>query len=271
MSILRLQGLHHCIAFTWRISIHQQRLAIPRSTGYHVFQRTGDTLCSTGRGWGGQTRFISEALLREEHEAVEAVAKKTVRRRKKVEPHEEAVTTTATTPKVTKPRTKKAASSQQVKDDISGDGAGSVVKSRKKKAVKDKETSETTIVADEAAAAQTAVVATKIKRATKSKSKSTTTLDTSSATQTVIPEPPQPPVKTQLRPYQQECIDKCLENLKNGIMRQIVSLPVGSGKTVRWWREINNASVFSIYFFCQELGVRSWSGENCLFCSHLFF
>ncbi|KAF9184875.1 hypothetical protein BGZ50_003412 [Haplosporangium sp. Z 11] len=37
---------------------------------------------------------------------------------------------------------------------------------------------------------------------------------------------------TQLRPYQQECIDACLDNLQNGIMRQIVSLPVGSGKTV---------------------------------------
>ncbi|KAG0254997.1 hypothetical protein BG011_005396 [Mortierella polycephala] len=37
---------------------------------------------------------------------------------------------------------------------------------------------------------------------------------------------------TQLRPYQQECIDTCLDNLQNGIMRQIVSLPVGSGKTV---------------------------------------
>ncbi|KAG0241495.1 P-loop containing nucleoside triphosphate hydrolase protein [Mortierella sp. GBAus27b] len=36
----------------------------------------------------------------------------------------------------------------------------------------------------------------------------------------------------QLRPYQQECIDTCLENLEKGITRQIVSLPVGSGKTV---------------------------------------
>ncbi|KAJ2846616.1 DEAD DEAH box helicase [Coemansia brasiliensis] len=35
-----------------------------------------------------------------------------------------------------------------------------------------------------------------------------------------------------LRPYQQECIDKCLDSLKNGIWRQAVSLPVGSGKTV---------------------------------------
>ncbi|KAK3807685.1 MAG: P-loop containing nucleoside triphosphate hydrolase protein [Benniella sp.] len=38
---------------------------------------------------------------------------------------------------------------------------------------------------------------------------------------------------TQLRPYQQECIDTCLDNLVvKGIKRQIVSLPVGSGKTV---------------------------------------
>ncbi|KAF9930326.1 hypothetical protein BGZ67_005878 [Mortierella alpina] len=37
---------------------------------------------------------------------------------------------------------------------------------------------------------------------------------------------------TQLRPYQTECIDACLANLEKGIKRQIVSLPVGSGKTV---------------------------------------
>ncbi|PIA18803.1 P-loop containing nucleoside triphosphate hydrolase protein, partial [Coemansia reversa NRRL 1564] len=35
-----------------------------------------------------------------------------------------------------------------------------------------------------------------------------------------------------LRPYQQECIDKCLAALKAGVWRQAVSLPVGSGKTV---------------------------------------
>ncbi|KAF9115980.1 hypothetical protein BGX27_005417 [Mortierella sp. AM989] len=40
------------------------------------------------------------------------------------------------------------------------------------------------------------------------------------------------PELTHLRPYQQECIDSCLSNLNRGIMRQIVSLPVGSGKTV---------------------------------------
>ncbi|KAF9401800.1 hypothetical protein BGZ94_005094, partial [Podila epigama] len=39
-------------------------------------------------------------------------------------------------------------------------------------------------------------------------------------------------VVTNLRDYQKECIDTCLANLKKGIMRQIVSLPVGSGKTV---------------------------------------
>ncbi|GJJ71409.1 ATP-dependent helicase IRC3 [Entomortierella parvispora] len=41
-----------------------------------------------------------------------------------------------------------------------------------------------------------------------------------------------PVVETVLRPYQQECIDACLTKLKEGVMRQIVSLPVGSGKTV---------------------------------------
>ncbi|KAJ1878237.1 DEAD DEAH box helicase [Coemansia sp. RSA 1722] len=35
-----------------------------------------------------------------------------------------------------------------------------------------------------------------------------------------------------LRPYQSECIDKCLQSLEQGIRRQAVSLPVGSGKTV---------------------------------------
>ena len=35
-----------------------------------------------------------------------------------------------------------------------------------------------------------------------------------------------------LRPYQQECIDKCITALKQGIKKQVVSLPVGSGKTV---------------------------------------
>ncbi|KAG0335292.1 hypothetical protein BG004_000057 [Podila humilis] len=38
-------------------------------------------------------------------------------------------------------------------------------------------------------------------------------------------------VRTELRGYQKECIETCLANLKKGIMRQIVSLPVGSGKT----------------------------------------
>ncbi|ORZ18328.1 P-loop containing nucleoside triphosphate hydrolase protein [Lobosporangium transversale] len=44
--------------------------------------------------------------------------------------------------------------------------------------------------------------------------------------------PISPPTPTKLRPYQQECIDACLSNLQKGTMRQIVSLPVGSGKTV---------------------------------------
>ncbi|KAJ1974309.1 DEAD DEAH box helicase [Dimargaris xerosporica] len=35
-----------------------------------------------------------------------------------------------------------------------------------------------------------------------------------------------------LRPYQQECINVCLARLQEGIQRQAVSLPVGSGKTV---------------------------------------
>lgn len=190
-----------------------------------MFQRTGDTLCSAGRGRGGQTRFISEALLREEYEAVEAVAKKTVSRRKKVEPSEDIAAATVA-PRARKPRTKKAA----VKDEVPEGAVETVVKTRKKKSTKDKEVSEAAVVVDEAAAAggQVAVVATKIKRVSKSKSK-VSTLDTA-LKGTILPAPPV--VKTQLRPYQQECVDQCLENLKNGIMRQIVSLPVGSGKTV---------------------------------------
>lgn len=35
-----------------------------------------------------------------------------------------------------------------------------------------------------------------------------------------------------LRPYQQDCIDWCLEKYRKGRKRQLVSLPVGSGKTV---------------------------------------
>ncbi|RKP22738.1 P-loop containing nucleoside triphosphate hydrolase protein [Syncephalis pseudoplumigaleata] len=35
-----------------------------------------------------------------------------------------------------------------------------------------------------------------------------------------------------LRKYQQECIEQCLAHYRNGIKRQVVSLPVGSGKTV---------------------------------------
>ncbi|KAF9294618.1 hypothetical protein BGZ88_003629 [Linnemannia elongata] len=265
--MLRLQGLHYCIVLTKRIAIHQQRLAIPRLSRSQMFQRTGDTLSSAGRGQGGQARFISEAVQREEYEAVEEVAKKTVSRRKKVEPSEDTAAGT-TAPKASKPRTKKVAVKDEVsegnveavvktrkkksvkdkeaavvadeaaaggglaavKDEVSEGAVETVVKTRKKKSVKDKETSEAAVVADEAIAGggHAAVVATKTKRASKSKS-SASTLNTAS-TETVIPAPLL--ANTQLRPYQQECIDKCLENLKNGIMRQIVSLPVGSGKTV---------------------------------------
>ena len=35
-----------------------------------------------------------------------------------------------------------------------------------------------------------------------------------------------------LRPYQRECIEKCLQRFEKGVQRQVVSLPVGSGKTV---------------------------------------
>jgi len=50
-------------------------------------------------------------------------------------------------------------------------------------------------------------------------------------------EPPPPPSTPtpviQLRPYQQECIQACVDKfLKENVRRQAVSLPVGSGKTV---------------------------------------
>ncbi|KAF9907279.1 hypothetical protein EC991_011180 [Linnemannia zychae] len=188
---------------------------------------------------GGQRRFISEALLREDCEVVEAVAKKALEgrsknvggRSKKAEGRRKAegrskaeggedavatVTTTTTTKKVSKPRTKKATSSQLSKDEVATDIVETVVKTRKKKSTKSKETPEAAavpVVAEETASTQAAVVATKVKRKASKKSSSSATADTA---------PTPEPVKTQLRPYQQECIDACLENLKNGIMRQIV-------------------------------------------------
>src|SRR3982074_1962375 len=41
-----------------------------------------------------------------------------------------------------------------------------------------------------------------------------------------------PSVPHLLRPYQEECIRECLRLFNDGIRRQVVSLPVGSGKTV---------------------------------------
>ncbi|KAJ3126412.1 hypothetical protein HK098_007545 [Nowakowskiella sp. JEL0407] len=47
-----------------------------------------------------------------------------------------------------------------------------------------------------------------------------------------IPNSPSPINKSRkLRPYQLECIEKCLERFESGVRRQSVSLPVGSGKT----------------------------------------
>ncbi|KAJ1661872.1 DEAD DEAH box helicase [Coemansia sp. RSA 1813] len=42
-----------------------------------------------------------------------------------------------------------------------------------------------------------------------------------------------------LRPYQKECIDACITLLEQGLRRQAVSLPVGSGKTVIFSNLIN--------------------------------
>ncbi|KAF9099745.1 hypothetical protein BGX23_012139 [Mortierella sp. AD031] len=221
MSMLRLQGIQRCINITRRVGIHQ--------------------------------RFISEALLREEYEAVTEVTKKAVRQRKKLEASNDTtttitnpdiVTTTAlpapststittrrkkskltaesSTTTVSKPRAKRATSSQLVKDEASSaDALPATVKPRKKRGA-NKES------AEEAVPAQVAAVATKIKRASKSSKKASSPAE-------AAPEPPAEviaPIKTHLRPYQQECIDACLQNLKEGKMRQIVSLPVGSGKTV---------------------------------------
>jgi len=41
----------------------------------------------------------------------------------------------------------------------------------------------------------------------------------------------------ELRPYQRECVETCLDLYVNyGVRRQVVSLPVGTGKTVCFWR-----------------------------------
>ncbi|KAK3839759.1 MAG: hypothetical protein J3R72DRAFT_447501 [Linnemannia gamsii] len=236
MSMLRLQGFHRCIVLTRRIFIQQQRHVIPRTSGNPLFQQIQNTFCSEG-GHGGQRRFISEAaLLREDVEVVEAVAKKAgaVKRGRKLEVGQDAVATNATTTaaaKVSKPRTKKVVNGQLVKDEASANTVETVVKTTKKKrSTKDKETAAAAVIANETApATQAAVVATKIKRA--SRKKASALNDATSGSLTILDPVPEP-VKTHLRPYQQECIDACLENLKNGIMRQIVSLPVGSGKTV---------------------------------------
>jgi superfamily II DNA or RNA helicase len=39
-------------------------------------------------------------------------------------------------------------------------------------------------------------------------------------------------LKLELRPYQEECIQHSLKLMAKGVKRQVVSLPVGSGKTV---------------------------------------
>lgn len=44
--------------------------------------------------------------------------------------------------------------------------------------------------------------------------------------------PPIIPTPVTLRPYQHDCIEWCLDDLSKGRRRQLVSLPVGSGKTV---------------------------------------
>lgn len=46
-------------------------------------------------------------------------------------------------------------------------------------------------------------------------------------------------IQATLRPYQEECIQRCLEEYKKGVRRQAVSLPVGSGKTVIFANLIN--------------------------------
>ncbi|KAF9932861.1 hypothetical protein FBU30_007192 [Linnemannia zychae] len=222
MSMLRLQRICHGIDLGAR-TITRHQPTIPRTLGHTLFQQPKILFYPRK---SGQPRYYSEALLQEKHEAIEAIESKIVRQRRKLKANEgdanlqrATATTTAALPR--KLRCDHSSTTQQITEEASENIVSeAVVKKTRKKSTKNKETSETAATdTNESVAGQTPVIATKKKRARKSPP---LPLETAVASA----------VKTELRPYQQECIDACLARLKEGYMRQIVSLPVGSGKTV---------------------------------------
>ncbi|KAF9584040.1 hypothetical protein BGW38_007776 [Lunasporangiospora selenospora] len=129
------------------------------------------------------------------------------------------------TAKKTKTKKKAESESKAMTEEANAIVAETKKKAKRKSAKDKKEPAAQTMtqVIEEA----TSVAATKTRKTSKRKSKK----DEENLATSIAPGAG-PSSVTQLRPYQKECIETCLANLKKGIMRQVVSLPVGSGKTV---------------------------------------
>ncbi|KAF8982548.1 hypothetical protein BGZ46_001078 [Entomortierella lignicola] len=163
---------------------------------------------------------------------------------------ETTVTSTLSKTRKTRQRRSKAESKDTAEQKMAEETTTKPIKSRKKASEKEKTAalSKEQNTVEQKIAEGTVTKPTKSRKKASEKEKTTTlskeageapakTKQTRKASKTaLVAEQPSnssnAPVLTQLRPYQQECIDACLSNLKKGIMRQIVSLPVGSGKTV---------------------------------------